>query len=153
MKSRLTTYMLLAAVAAIWGAIAWRLLSAGGGTVAPAEPAAPRAVVREAVADTLVVDYPDPFLKGRCPEPGPDDTPVHARLRPVARPVTRESPACEHLGTVRAGGTTLYIVMLGDEQYEAECGDSVAGFVLYGADGDSLYMVRDGVKYGMRLCE
>ncbi len=58
MKSRLTTYMLLAAAIAVWGVIAWKLLS-------PDEdipPAAPHARADdtecEPVADTLIGDYP-----------------------------------------------------------------------------------------------
>lgn len=153
MKSRLTTYLLLAAVAIIWGVIAWELLSTGSETILPAESVVSHAAVREAVADTLIIDYPDPFLKGHRPKPVTDKTDMRTRHRIGVRSSRREFPACEHIGSVRAGQITLYIVMLGGEQYEAECGDSVAGFILSGADSDSLYLVRDGVKYGVKLCK
>ena len=79
MKSRLTTYMLLAAAIAVWGAIAWKLLS-------PDEdipPAAPHAEADdtecEPVADTLFADYPDPFLKTSTPQTVTPAKPMRVR--------------------------------------------------------------------------
>lgn len=155
MKSRLTTYMLLAAAIAVWGAIAWKLLS-------PDEdipPAAPHARADdtecEPVADTLIADYPDPFLKTATPQTVTPPKPMRAlpERRHAAHSANRENIACEHLGTIRAESRTIYIIEIDGEQYEAKRGDSVAGFVLSDTDRDSLYLMRSGVKYGVKLCE
>ena len=155
MKSRLTTYMLLAAAIAVWGAIAWQLLSSDEDI----PPAAPHATADDRrcgpVADTLIADYPDPFQKAAAPRTVSAEQPARAlpEHRRAARSVNRESIACEHLGSVRTGGRTIHVIDIGGEQYEAEYGDSLAGFVLSDMDRDSLYLVRGGVKYGIKLCE
>lgn len=153
MKSRLTIYMLLAAAIAVWGAIAWQLLSSDEDI----PPAAPRVTVddRRCVADTIIADYPDPFLKAAAPRTVSTEQPARAlpEHRRAARSVNRESIVCEHLGSVRTGGRTIHVIDIGGEQYEAEYGDSLAGFVLSDMDRDSLYLVRGGVKYGVKLCE
>ncbi len=73
--------------------------------------------------------------------------------RHAAHSANRENIACEHLGTIRAESRTIYIIEIEGEQYEAKRGDSVAGFVLSDTDRDSLYLMRGGVKYGVKLCE
>lgn len=152
MKSRWTTYLLLAAVAAVWGIVAWKIFAPAADTL-PAtrpKPAAP-AAVRPAV-DTLRLDYPDPFLKG---------VPRHVvaarsavRSLPVSKAAApkRERVKIAHLGTVTAAGQPLYILTVGDVQYELVCGESAGGFSLTSCDRDSLYLCRDGVTYGVKRC-
>ena len=143
MKSRWTTCLLLAAVVAVWGVVAWRIL-------APARPAAPDVrlatdtpAVPQIVAETLRLDYPDPFLKGVA-APTPAARSVVRRLPPAgkAEPKRRERVQLSHLATVTAGG----------RQYELSLRDTAAGFRLTGADRDSLYLEREGTVYGVKRC-
>ncbi len=154
-KSRLTTYMLLAAAVAIWGAIAWKLLAPSENRLPPARPEAPRTPLAAPRADTLVADYPDPFLKKIAAEgtatAAPAARPLPQRLPTV--PTPRENIVCEHLASIRSGNRTIHIIALNGEQHEIARGDSAAGFVLSNVDRDSLYLVRRGVKYGVALCE
>ena len=154
MKSRWTTCLLLAAVVAVWGVVAWKIFH-------PARPAAPD--VRPAtstpaplpvVAETLRLDYPDPFLKGAA-APAPAAPPVVRRLPPAGKavPKGRERVQFSHLGTVSAGGQALHILTIGGRQYELSLRDTAAGFRLTGADRDSLYLEREGTVYGVKRCD
>ena len=128
MKSRWTTCLLLAAVVAVWGVVAWRIL-------APARPA-------------------DPFLKGVA-APTPAARSVVRRLPPAgkAEPKRRERVQLSHLATVTAGGQALHILTIGGRQYELSLRDTAAGFRLTGADRDSLYLEREGTVYGVKRCD
>lgn len=111
-------------------------------------PAAPAVA-----SDTLRLDYPDPFLKGA------------ARPAAAARAAVRPLPAAKaaaprrgrveivHLGTVRSLGRVLYILTVGERQYELLQGEAAGEFVLTACDRDSLYLCKDGVTYGVKLCD
>ncbi len=147
--------MLLAAVATIWGTIAWKLLSPGTGIPPAVAHSAPDGTGSRPTADTLAGNYPDPFLKGTTSQNAPAG---HTAATPPPRHTTlrhaqRKQVDCEHLGSVRSGGRTIHIIDIGGIQYEAERGDSAAGFIVAGSDRDSLYLVSNGVKYGVKLCE
>lgn len=153
MKSRWTTYLLLALVASVWGVVAWKIF-------APADNAPPAARLKDAApaietpaADTLLLDYPDPFLKG-APRSAAA-VPTVVRGLPPAKPTPsgRERVNIVHLGTVRSAGERLYILTIGEEQYELSPGESAGDFVFAGCDGDSLYLRKAGIIYGVKLCE
>lgn len=148
MKSRWTTFVLLAAVVAVWGMVTWRIFAPR--RELPAAPArtAVKAAVAEPAAETLRLDYPDPFLKNV--RPGPEFRPSSDPQKP-ARP-RRGKMAGMHLGTVASGARQLYIVVLEGVQYELCRGESGGGYTLRAADRDSVYLQRDGVVYGIELC-
>ncbi len=153
MKSRWTIYLLLAAVAAVWGVVAWRILAPPNPDLPSglSTPSAPSAPLR--VADTLGLNYPDPFLKGAS-EPKPVARPAVRRLPPAKRAAPpRERIPFAHLGTVTAAGRSLHILTVGKEQYELSEGDTADGWRLAKADRDSLYLEREGVTYGVKRCE
>ena len=112
-------------------------------------PAAP-----QIVAETLRLDYPDPFLKGVA-APTPAARSVVRRLPPAgkAKPKRRERVQLSHLATVTAGGQALHILTIGGRQYELSLRDTAAGFRLTGADRDSLYLEREGTVYGVKRCD
>lgn len=152
MKSRWTTCLLLAAVAAVWGIVAWKIF-APANDVAPASRPGPSAPAPEtAPADTLRLDYPDPFLKG-APRPVAAVRSVVRGLPPAKpAPPKRERVKIVHLGTVRSAGKQLYILTVGETQYELTRGESAGGFVLADCDRDSLYLRKEGVMYGVKRC-
>jgi len=153
MKSRWTTRLLLAAVVAVWSVVAWRIFAPAKPDVAPMRPAGAAMPITIAVADTLHLDYPDPFLKG-TPAPKPAARQVVRRLPPAkkAGPKRCERVPFVHLATVTAGGQALHVLAIGSEQYELRAGDTTAGFRLHGADTDSLYFCKDGRTYGVERC-
>ena len=153
MKSRWTTYLLLAAVTAVWGIVAWKIFAPPADALPAARPnpAVPTAV--RPAADTLRLDYLDPFLKGvpryvAAVRPAVRNLPV-----PKTVPPKRERVKIAHLGTVTSAGQQLYILTVGEEQYELKRGGTAGDFVLTACDQDSLYLCRNGITYGVKRCE
>jgi len=153
MKSRWTTCLLLAVVVAVWGVVAWKIFAAADNTPPAARPKPSETAAETAAADTLQLDYADPFLKG-APRPVVAVRSVVRGLPPVKQAAPkRERVKIVHLGTVTSAGRSLYILTVGDEQYELSRGDSAGGFVFADCDGDSLYLRKEGVMYGVKRCE
>lgn len=154
MKSRWTTCLLLAAVVAVWGVVAWRILAPARPAAPDVRPATDTPAVPQIVAETLRLDYPDPFLKGVA-APTPAARSVVRRLPPAgkAEPKRRERVQLSHLATVTAGGQALHILTIGGRQYELSLRDTATGFRLTGADRDSLYLEREGTVYGVKRCD
>lgn len=152
MKSRWTTRLLLLVVAVVWGVVAWRIFRPAPETVAPDHTPRPAADTVAMIDDSLCIDYPDPFLKNNARE-AETPRPVVRDLPPPVRQVPRERVRFEHTGTVRSGGTTLYIVTMGGEQYELHLRERIGEFVLAAADADSLYFNKQGLVYGVERCE
>lgn len=153
MKSRWTTYLLLAVVVAVWGVVAWKIFAPASDTVPAAHPRPAAPVAAAAVADTLRLDYPDPFLKGAPRQVVKPRSAVRGLPRAKTAQPRRERVNMVHLGTIRSAGKRLYILSLGDVQYELAQGESAAGFQLAECDSDSLYLLKNGVTYGVKLCE
>lgn len=151
MKSRLTR-LLLTAVVAVWGVVAWKIAAPADPRRRPASTAAPAPAPppQEPDADTLRADYPDPFLKGTR-----TTRPVRsaASTRSAApKKSVREKVRIVHLGSVAVAGRQLHILSLDGRQYELTQGESAEGFVLRGGDGDSLYLSKNGFTYGVKRC-
>ncbi len=152
MKSRWTTRLLLAAAVTVWSIVAWRIF-------APSEPAAPQmrptadtAPAQPCAADTLRLNYTDPFLRDKAaPKPAPRPT-----VRPLPPPKKsvpqRDRTPIVHLAAVTADGQTLHVLMIGEVQYELRRGDAADGWRLTGSDSDSLYLEHDGLIYGVKRC-
>lgn len=154
MNSRWTTYLLLAVVVAVWGIVAWKIFASVTETAPAARPKAAVPAVESPVADTLRLDYPDPFLKG-VPRQRTSTAATPVRRLPAVKPSPprRERVKIVHLGTVASGGKRLFILSVGDSQYEIACGAAAGDFVLTGFDRDSLYLRKDGITYGVKQCE
>lgn len=153
MKSRPTTGLLLVAAAAVWGVVAWKILapSPDATPVADAKPASVAA--GGPGSDTLRLDYPDPFLK-EAPRPAAVVRSA-ARERPPAKatPPQRDRVRFTHLGTVSSAAGQLYILLIGESQYELARGDAAEDYKLEKCDPDSLYLRKGEVVYGVKLCE
>lgn len=153
MKSRWTTYLLLAVVVAVWGIVAWKIFVPADDAAPAARPGPSVPVVQPAPADTLLLDYPDPFLKGAARPAAAARSVVRGLPVPKPAPPKRERVQIVHLGTVRSAGKRLYILTVGEEQYELSCGDAAGEFVLTACDRDSLYLRKAGITYGVKLCD
>lgn len=153
MKSRWTTYLLLTAVVAVWGVVAWKIFAPASEALPAAQPKRAVPAAEAVAADTLRLDYPDPFLKGALRQVAAARSAVRA-LPPTKTPQPRrERVNMVHLGTIRSAGKRLHILSVGDAQYELAQGESACGFVLAKCDRDSLYLLKNGVSYGVKLCE
>lgn len=153
MKSRWTTYLLLAAAAAVWGVVAWKIFVPVDDAIPAAHAKPVTQIADRSATDTLRLGYADPFLRS--------DGQPHPAVRPLVRTVPavkraapeRSGVRLVHLGTVCSAGRQLCILTIGDVQCELARGEEVEGFVLVSWDQDSLYLRRDGVTYGVKNCE
>lgn len=148
MKSRMTLRLLCAAVAIVWGIVAWKILKprphvcASVGVRAPSAPPANE-------DDTLYADYPDPFLKEPAESAVRNETASAGRPEPPA-PKPRMRIDAEHRGTIEVAGRSLYILYVNGKPYEAYSGERFAGCAVCGSDADSVYLECDGNRYGIK---
>ena len=150
MKSRWTTYVLLVVVLAVWGAVAWKIFNPSSKDEANTVPQVRVQAVPKEHQDTLLCDYPDPFLKGVRKVPAGRPA---LRVLPKKPAVRRERLVCTHLGTMASGKRVFHILTFEDRQYELSAGESAEGFTLRGYDRDSLYLEKEGVVYGVKRCD
>lgn len=153
MKSRWTTYLLLAAVAAVWGVVAWKIFAPASDAVPAAQPKRATPAAEATAADTLRLDYPDPFLKGAPRQVATARSAVRSLPPAKTAQPRRERVNMVHLATIRSAGKRLHILTIDDAQYELARGDAAGGFVLAGCDRDSLYLSKNGVTYGVKRFE
>lgn len=155
MKSRWTTCLLLAAVVAVWGVVAWRILAPARPAAPDVRPAADAPAPAPIVAETLRLNYPDPFLKDAARPQAAAPRPVVRRLPPAkkAELKRRERVQLSHLATVTVGGQALHILRIEEVQYELHEGDAADGWRLARTDRDSLYLEREGTVCGVKRCE
>lgn len=153
MKSRWTTYLLVAAVIAVWGVVAWKIFQPARSVSGPTARKLAEPAVAASDAVTLQLDYPDPFLKENA-RPIPAARTVEQRRSSAKKTVPRrERIAIEHLATVAVDGHTLYILTIGKEQYELHEGETTGAYRLTKSDHDSLYLEHEGEIYGVKRCE
>lgn len=153
MKSRWTTYLLLAAVVSVWGVVAWRIFTPRSAAPLPLPPKPSATVAPAPEADILRLDYPDPFLKRVAAPVVSAASPVHALPASKPIPARRERVKILHAGTISVAGRPLYILTIGDRQYELTLGEEAEDFQLTTCDGDSVYLCKAGVTYGVALCQ
>lgn len=152
MKSRGITYLLLAIVVAVWGVVAWKIFHQSPDVSAVAtQPPHTEDTLSGSDEDTLHCDYPDPFLKNEVQRER--TKPVIRALPQPIRQLHREQVQIEHLGSVSSGNKTCYIVLLNEVQYELHFGESATDFVLTSSDEDSLYFIKQDVRYGVKCCQ
>lgn len=151
MKSRVTLCLLSAAVAIVWGIIAWKILKPRPNLCAPVATPAP-SPPPAGECDTLYGDYPDPFLKEPAAS-GVRSDPAPSRRPAAPSPKSRMRLHAEHRGTIAVAGRVLYVLYVDDKPYEVYSGERFDGFVVCGADADSVYLECDGCRYGIKRAD
>lgn len=147
MKSRITTYLLLAAAVVVWGFIALKIFLPKPDVNPPAvrEHSESRTVEEEFV---LLLNYKDPFLKDATPVRA-DKARTAARIPVKSSPVPqkparkKEQPPFRYTGTITAAGKISYLVEYGGIQHTLAAGDGIAGYTLAETFPDSLIISRN----------
>ncbi len=154
MKSKATTYLLLAVVLAVWGVIGWKVLSRGSSGDGGSSPAAR---VREAAAnepDTLLLDYRDPFLSGQKIAPvanAPDVGLVLAPLPPTPKKAVKHN--VRYLGRIRHQGVEHSLVEINNAPHTMRVGDAADDYRLERIFEDSLHFAFDGERCCIKLSQ
>ena len=130
MKSKVTTYILIAGVLVIWGIILWKVFSPKDD--APQIDMTPRKVVAvEEVVDTLMLNYRDPFLGAIPTKPI-----VNIRSVPLSVPmqIIEQEPPPEHrlryLGQITRASTPHSLVEINGVLHTMRKGDTAEGYRL-----------------------
>lgn len=155
MKSRITTYLLLAAAVVVWGFIALKIFLPKPDVNPPA--------IREHTENglpeeefVLLLNYKDPFLKDATPV-RPEKVRMAARIPVKSSPVPqkparkKEQPPLRYTGTITAAGRISYLVEYDGIQHPLVPGDGLAGYTLGEAFPDSLIISLNGDFYTLPL--
>lgn len=146
MKSKFTTYLLIAAVVVIWGLIVKRIFFSDD-----KEPAIQVRTTSVAIDDketqTLLLDYRDPF---GMREPAPKSAPKQS-AKPLPQEPQLEPFNIHFMGTINHDKRTFYIVELGGSQYTITIGSELDGFRLTAVSGGKLHFVKNKQSYYLAL--
>ncbi len=152
MKSKITTYLLIVAVAAVWGVIAWKVLHPDDAGTGMAQPQPKPAVTTE--ADTLQLDYRDPFLGGRKPVAV---VPVAASLPVMQAPPPTPKPAVQHniryLGRIRRQGVEYSLAEIDGVLHTLRQGETAGAYRLERIFPDSLHFIFEGERCCIKLSQ
>ena len=160
MKSRWTTYLLVAAVLTVWGVVAWRVVFSR-----PEMPAT--VVVKPAVRpaskpedDFLLLDYGDPFMRnvgGRREVQTPvaviQTAPRAAATTPPKKPRPQQKPPIKYAGTIARGGTISHIFEHAGLLHTLSPGDEIAGYTLTEAFTDSVRMTKNDEEFIIKIVQ
>lgn len=154
MKSRWTTYSLLIAVVAVWGVVAWKIITPRTSVVQPYSSVPEIVRANKSNKETLQLNYSDPFLK-RVSEPVGETRRTVRQLPPKPKTAKRTPFPVTSIGYVAAGNERLFIVNMKERQYELQLGDTLAGYIFSGYDADSLYFEckQGDYRKGIKRCE
>ncbi len=130
MRSRATTYVLIAVVLAVWGGVLWRVF---GHEDVPAV-AALRVPAQVMADDTLLLDYRDPFVQEDVVE----------RPSVIERPAEPQPPRAEHrlryLGRISMDGAAYALVEINGSLHTMRRGETAEGYRLEMLWNDSIRM-------------
>ncbi len=146
MKSKFTTYLLIAAVVVIWGLIVKRIFFSDDKQPAVQVRTAP-VTIDDKETEVLLLDYRDPFgMREATPKSVVKPTPKPAPQEPQLEPFN-----IHFVGTINHDKRTFYIVELGGSQYTISVGSEIDGFRLTAVSGGQLHFVKNKQSYYLAL--
>lgn len=130
MKSKSATYLLIAGALVIWGIILWKVFS-------PKDDAAPvplpqkRSGTTAPAADTLLLDYRDPFLgtTTRKPVAKPTAT-AHISTPPPPAPPPPVEHRLRYMGRISRGGVPYGLIEINGTLHTLRRGQTADGYRL-----------------------
>lgn len=153
MKSKLTTYLLIIAVTAVWGVIAWKVLSPPQPDASG--PAATRHVpAKDETADTLLLNYRDPFLSGHRATPATQPTGLVMRSLPpgpVAKKAVKHN--VRYVGRIRRKGVEYSLAEVNGTLHTMRPGQTADDYRLDKIFPDSLYFTFDGERCCVKISQ
>ena len=153
MKSRLTTYLLVVAVLAVWGIVGWKVLFAKPDTPATVAVQPTKAQPKAPEGDFLLLDYKAPFRRNAAPAAptaAPTETPPASVLPPKpAKP--KSPPPIIYAGTIDKGGKTSHIFEHAGLLHTISKGDELEGYTLSEIFADSVWIARDGELHTLHI--
>ncbi len=153
MKSRITTYVLIAAAVAVWGFIAWKIFFAKPDDTSAAVQRVPEAKPENDEKPQLLLEYKDPFLKNAAAKPHtPHVSNISKKNTAVpSREPNPESPPVKYTGTIRTGGRVLYVFEHAGLQQMLSPGEKLDGYQLFETWPDSVRFAKNGELFTVHL--
>ena len=152
MKSKVTTYLLIASVLIVWGIIAWKLFVPSR-VETYSVPASALGVATGESSDTLRLNYPDPFLKREALQTETNSPSETAVLETQSLEIIREDCPIVYIGYIRQGRNIDCIVKSDGLHHSITTGGIVNGFRLANIYPDSLIFTKDGLSYTINLSQ
>lgn len=146
------TYLLLLVAAAIWGVIVWKIFFYKPTPDRPAQQQA-HAMTDNAGADTLYLNYPDPFRINPTKQPPPSQLkplPVKQELKPI---MPAKKPEVKYNGRIKKNNTYSCLVEIEKKPFLMQQGDSEAGYTIVKITQDSLHISFEGGLFTVALTE
>lgn len=152
MRSKPATYLLIALVLVVWSLITWKIVHVSR------RPTATQAttIARRAVAappDSLLLDYPDPFLK-RYDAGSRPHAPVQRLVRTLlatTAPTPPEPCPLKYVGVLRHAGKTDCILLHEGSHHTLARGEQLEGFILKVIREDSILLAKGSNTYTLHL--
>ncbi len=130
MKSKPVTYLLIAGVLVIWGVILWKVFSPKDDAT-PVQSPQNRVEMTVPAADTLLLNYRDPFLGTAARKPVPKAT---GTTRVSAPPTPEPQPLVEHqlryMGSISRGGAPYGLIEINGTLHTLRRGETADGYRL-----------------------
>lgn len=150
MKSKATTYFLLALLLMVWGVILWRIFFSSESI--PADQMSdkrPKTNEEDTVNVMLRLNYRDPFGVVDL-NPKEIDRNNREDLTKTDYPIIGD---VVYVGYVKNGGRDYCLIDIMGENYCLRVGDKASGVLLLSAHVDSIEVSKDGYKYILKRME
>lgn len=144
MKSKLTTYLLIAVVLVVWGIILKKMFFSRPDPVTPPLSSVRPTAAKEA-PESLSLDYRDPF------RPKPSPKPAVAATVPEQQKKAPEKVNMKFIGRLECGKTVNYIVELEGNMHTLAHKEEAEGFQLVRVFTDSLHFRKNGETYTLLI--
>jgi len=151
-KSKLSTYLLLAVAAGIWGVVVWRLFFAKPGQGDLTAPPRSHKTADTRAEDTLYLDYRDPFDMTPVTVAAPQKAAKPLPPKPVPPPAPQR-PNMRYTGLIVKNGVSNCLVEVERQQYILKIGDTCARSKLVKVFSDSIYVVFQKKTFTIKLSE
>lgn len=155
MKSRKTTYLLLAVVLIVWGAVLYQLLFSKTAEEELCTPALAAKTETPDKKDSLWLNYRDPFLGNIAI---PEEVSIEredftAKVSWEEKKDKNPTGDLCYYGRITNQNRTYCLVSIGNEPHQMERGDIRDGFKLTHIYEDSIYLEKQGEVYCIGLLQ
>lgn len=146
-QSNLSTILLLAAAVAIWAVVGYRVYRwAWPDKTPPAKPAMPVAKKQKPARDSLMLNYPDPFL-GEVEKPKASNTSMPSRPMPE-----RTMPSISYKGLIRdADGSVRAMITYNKQTDGYRKGETIEGMKIKKITTECITVRWNGADYNIAI--
>jgi phosphoribosylanthranilate isomerase len=155
MKSKYTTYFLIIAVVIIWGFIVKKIFFSAADNAGTIQTQKSPQSISTQQADTLYLNYTDPFLKKHAKRRQQKQSATKSTLsQPQQKTVQHvNNISLQYVGYVKEknSGTISYLIKINGVQHIIKQNDNIDGLKLTKVTADSLFLEKENNKYSIYI--